>query len=49
MAGFICSVAVLGILVSRFEMFAWSGAGHMVIAAEAWRELSLAQKTAVSL
>jgi hypothetical protein len=28
---------------------ATSGAGHMVIAAEAWRELSPAQKAAVTL
>jgi len=42
-------VAVLGILVSRFELFGWSGAGHLVIAAEAWRELSPAQKANVTL
>jgi hypothetical protein len=42
-------VAVLGILVSRFELFGWSGAGHVVIAAEAWRELSPAQKGNVTL
>jgi len=41
-------VAVLGILVTRCELFAWSGAGHMVIAAEAWRELSPAQKAKAS-
>jgi hypothetical protein len=36
-------------LLAQANLFAWSGAGHMVIAAEAWRELSPAQKANATL
>jgi hypothetical protein len=39
----------LTILLIHSHSFAWSGAGHLVIAAEAWRELSTAQKANVTL
>src|SRR5258708_4048213 len=45
LASITCGVLML--LPGR-QVFAWSGAGHMVIAAEAWSELPLLSKTKVT-